>query len=320
MRQPRWRLIVVVVLTSLVMPSALFAAAPRPTAPWPPPEGKPPRVILDADMANEIDDQFATALALGRPDRLKIEGIVAAHFGDPGGPKGLDKSIAETDRVLDRAGMKGKIPVLRGADPFTYSAKPPESEGVRFIIETAKTATPEEPIWLVLLGPATDAAAALLSDPSIAGRLIVFWHGRSAWPNECRNFNATNDPKAARLLFSLQCRLVLFDTGTHLTMPPDEAKQRLAPLGPLGAYLSEIRARPGWIADPKKGIFDLGDIAALVDPSCVTFERVESPTVTDQLKYDFKKPQGEIVRIGTVDRDRSFALLEDALKRLERRR
>jgi inosine-uridine nucleoside N-ribohydrolase len=307
-------------LLLLILLTSTFARAaePRPVAPWPPPEGKPLRMILDADMANEIDDQFATALALGNPDRLKIEGVVAAHFGDPGGPKGLDKSLAETDRVLDRAGMKGKIPVFRGADPFTYMARPPESEGVRFIIDKAKTATPDDPIWLVLLGPATDAAAALLTDPSIADRLIVFWHGRSAWPNECRNFNATNDPKAARLLFSLKCRLVLFDTGTHLTMPPDEAKQRLAPLGPLGAYLSEIRSGSRWGKDLKKGIFDLGDIAALVDPSCVKFERVEAPTVTDQLKYDFKKPQGEIVRISDVDRDRSFVLLEDALKRVRR--
>src|SRR5688500_11713773 len=114
MSQPRWSvavvvLVVVAAFTGAPRPAcAADARKPRPAAPWPPPEGKPLRVILDADMANEIDDQFATALALGNRDRLKIEGIVAAHFGDPGGPNGLDKSIAETDRVLEKAGLKGR--------------------------------------------------------------------------------------------------------------------------------------------------------------------------------------------------------------------
>ena len=38
--------------------------ADRPAAPWPPPSGGL-RVIIDADTANEIDDQYALALALG---------------------------------------------------------------------------------------------------------------------------------------------------------------------------------------------------------------------------------------------------------------
>lgn len=303
-----------VLFTAAVFP-AHAAEKRRSTPPWPPAETRPIRVIIDADAANEIDDQFALALALGNRDRLKIEGIVAAHFGDAGGPDGIDKSFAEVERVLKLAGMEGQIPVKRGADPLTYIGRPPTSEGVDFIIERAKASTPDDPLWLILLGPATDGVAALLSDPSIADRLIIFWHGRSAWPDECLNFNAKNDAKAARLCFSLPCRFVLFDTGTHLTMPKEETEQRLAPLGPLGSYLHEIRSQKRW-ASPTKGIFDLGDIAALVDPSSVKYEEVDAPTVTDGMRYDFKKTQGEIVRIHTVDRDRSFQLLEEALVRL----
>jgi len=50
---------------------------------------------------------------------------------------------------------------------------------VDFILEQARTATCDDPLWLILLGRATDGAAALLKDPSIAGRVIIFWHGRS---------------------------------------------------------------------------------------------------------------------------------------------
>lgn len=38
------------------------------------------RVVIDTDAANEIDDQFALALALLAPEKLKIEAITAAPF------------------------------------------------------------------------------------------------------------------------------------------------------------------------------------------------------------------------------------------------
>ena len=283
---------------------------------WPPASGKL-RVIIDADAANEIDDQYALALALGRPDRLQIEGLVAAHYGDHGGRKGIDKSFEEIQRVLSKAGLTGKIPVKRGVDPIAYKDRPDSSDGIEFIIERAKSATPEDPIWLIMLGPATDGVVALLREPQIADRMIVLWHSRSAWPNQCLNFNAINDTKAARLLFDVKCRLVLFDTGTNLTIPPEESERRFAPLGPLGAYLQEIRHRSPHFISPKKGIFDLGDIAALLDTNCIKFEKVAAPRVEVSMRYNFDKKGPEIVRIHDVDKDTSFNLLEDALRRLQ---
>jgi len=289
----------------------------RLTAPWPPPEGQI-RVIIDADMNNEIDDQYALALALGNPDRLKIEGVIAAHYGKNGEPDGIEKSFAETGRVLERAGLAGKFPVLRGINRLRDEYATPTSDGVEFIIAQARSATPEKPLWLILLGPATDGAAALLRDPSIADRIIIFWHSRSSWPKQCGNFNAKNDRLAAQLLFSLNCRLVLFDTGENLTIPMEESARRFGSLGPLGAYLQEIRLRsPRW-QSPKKGVFDLGDIAAFLDVNCVEFERTLAPLVRDDFSYDFSTPQKEIVRIHKVNRERSFVLLEESLHRIEK--
>jgi len=262
-------------------------AQSRPAAPWPP--SGPVRIIIDADAANEVDDQYALALALGSPDRFRLEGLVAAHFGDAGGSAGVEKSYAEMQRVLELAGLSGKFPVKRGADPLQYRDRVPENEGVDFIIERAKAATPEDPLWLVLLGPATDAAAALLKAPAIADRLVVFWHGRTQWPVRCWNFNAYNDIRAARLLFELPCRFILFDTGTYLRIPVEETQRRFAPLGPLGRYLHEIRTRRPQHASPRKGFFDLGDIAAIADPSSVRWERVDAPAVDQDLRYDFSK-------------------------------
>lgn len=237
-------------------------------------------------------------------------------FGDSGGSRGIDRSFAEIETLLAKAGRPGRYPIKRGSDPITYRDRAPESEGVNFIIEQAMRATPAEPLWLVLLGPATDAAAALVKEPRIADRLVVFWHGRTQWPVRAWNFNACNDIKAVQTIFESPVRMVLFDTGTYLRLSMEEGAQRFASLGPLGAYLHEIRQRnPQWMSG-KKGFFDLGDIAALVDPNSVRWERTSAPGVDRDLRYDFTRSHGDIVRIHHVERDRSFGLLEIALRRL----
>jgi inosine-uridine nucleoside N-ribohydrolase len=295
------------------------AAAVRPAAPWPPPAGAV-RVIVDTDTANEIDDQYALAAALGFPERLRIEGLVAAHFGDPGGgAKGIGTSHAEAVRVLEKAGRAETIPVKRGVDRLVAGAENPTSDGIDFIIERAMASTPEDPLWLVLLGPATDAVVALRKEPKIAERMVVFWHVRSEWPKRCRNFNAKNDPEAARLIFELPSRLVLFDTGTDLHLRADASERRYGGIGPLGRYLADVhKARFPDKDEQSKGkaVFDLGDTAALVDPACVKWERVQAPGVTDDLTYDFTRKNGEVVRIHSVDKARSFDLLEQALRAL----
>jgi hypothetical protein len=300
---------------SFLLASGGAAAANRPVAPWPPPAGQL-RLIVDSDTANEIDDQYALSLVLGSPDRFRLEGIIAAHFGDTGGASGIDKSYQEIQQVLEKAGMLGRFPVKRGSNPLAYRDQKIRAEGVDFIIEKAHSATPENPIWLVLIGPATDAAAALLKDPGIADRIVIFWHGRTEWPVRCWNFNAYNDILAARLLFELPCRFVLFDAGTYLRMDPEESARRFGSLGVLGAYLQEIRHRKPGFMSPNKGLFDLGDVAGLADPSAVRWEKTNAPGVLQDLRYDFTRNNGEIVRIYYVENELAFHLLENALRRI----
>lgn len=287
----------------------------RPTVPWPPTGTL--RVIIDTDTGNEVDDQWAVALALGFPERLKIEGFVAAHYGQRGGANGIAKSRKSLEATLAAAGAAGKFIIKNGSDPVVYRDRVPNSEGVDFIIETAHTATPENPLWLILLGPATDGVAALLKDPSIADRLVIFWHGRSSWPERCSNFNAVNDPIATQLVFELPSRFVLFDSGANLTMPMEESDARVGSKGALGRFLHDIRKPSAYASRADKGMFDLGDIAALIDPTATcTWEAVQAPTVTLQYRYNFQQTNGPMVRISTIDREASFALLDTALARI----
>jgi inosine-uridine nucleoside N-ribohydrolase len=288
--------------------TALTFAAER-SVPELPPPGEKLRLILDTDAACEIDDLYAIGLSLLCNDRFDIEGFIGAHFGDAGGPDGIDKSVAAIGTVVEKAGMTGKFPIKRGAHPFVYSRKPVESDGVDFIIERAMAPGEERPLWVVLTGPATDVASAWLKRPAIADRVVVFWHGRTRWPDKCWNFNAYNDLKAVRILFSSAMPMVLFDTGTYLRCPMQESERRMRPYGELGRYLHDFRKKKAWYQSPNKGFYDLGDIATLVHPSLVYSEVVDAPGVNWDMLYQPGRGNGKIRRVYQIDRDRTFELL-----------
>lgn len=280
-----------------------------------PPAGERLRVVIDSDAKNEIDDQWAIALAILSPERFQVEGFVGANYDNRrGGPEGVALSVREIETVLEKAGMAGRWPVLRGSHPMQYQYAPSRSEGVDYIIERALAGSPEDPLWVVGLGAATDMASALLLEPRIVDRVIAFWHLRTRWPEKCYNFNVFGDVRAARLLYHSPLSFVLFDTGTYLRCPMGESEHCVRPYGELGRYLHEYRHRDPAFSDPRKGFFDLGDVAALLDPDLACWEETPCPEVNWDLRYQFKGTLGSILRCYHVDRDRTFALLYDRLR------
>jgi purine nucleosidase len=276
------------------------------------------RIIIDTDAKNEVDDQWAIALALLSSDMFEIEGFVAANFDNShGGPRSIDKSYDEILLLLEKAGMKGKFPVFKGSPPMRYRYAASGSEGVDFIIQTALESTPGDPVWIVALGSATNLASAYLQNPEIASTAVFFWHGRTRWPDKCWNFNVFGDRNAAMTLFHSPIPFILFDTGTYLYCPMEESEAEVRPYGELGKYLHDVRKTGEWYQRPDKGFFDLGDIAALVDPDLATWEVVDCPEVAPDLTYKFTGRKGKILRCYDIDRDGTFGLLYERLKSME---
>lgn len=281
-----------------------------------PDKDKKIRVIIDTDAKNEIDDQWAITLALLSSERFEIEGFVASNYDHPdGGPSGIEKSFQEIELVLKKAGFENTYQVYKGSHPMRYKYEPSESEGVDFIIKKAMESSKADPVWVVALGSATNLASAYLKNPQIRDRVVFFWHGRTKWPEKCWNFNVFGDRLAAITLFHAPLPLVLFDTGTYLTCPMEESEENIKPYGEIGKYLHEYRFKNPWYMQSDKGFFDLGDIAALVNPEIAYWQEVSCPEVGPDLSYNFKGTKGKILRVYHIDRDKTFQLLYDKLRR-----
>jgi hypothetical protein len=94
----------------------------------------------------------------------------------------------------------------------------------------------------------------------------------------------------------------------------EESAIHVRPYGEIGEYLHEYRHTNPYFMRSDKGFFDLGDIAALVDPDIALWQAVSCPEVDPDLSYRFKGTKGNILRCYHIDRDATFQLLYDRLK------
>lgn len=282
-----------------------------------PSPGKKIRILIDTDAATEMDDQYAIALALLSPERLNIQGFVGAHFGDKGGIDGPMRSVREIEAMLELAGMQGRYPVMPGGHPMQYNSIPSESEGVDFIIERAMASTKNDPLYIVGLASCTNIASAWLKCPEIADRVVVLWHGRTKfWPDKFNNMNLFRDPKSANIVFESDLPLILFDTGTYLYVTMDETRKELSRYGALGKYLHEIRYRYTWTQLPNKAVFDLGDIAYLLDPSLAYSEVTDVPLIDMDFTFKWDQAFGKLRRVFQIDRDRTLGMLYKKIQKM----
>ena len=186
---------------------------------------KPHRIILDTDPG--VDDAMAIFLALRSPE-LRVEAVTPVCGNVP-----LSLTLPNALRLVEIAG-RADIPVAAGAATplvrrlvtakyahgnnglggveFPEPKLKPVSETATELIRRIVRGNPGE-ISIVAVGPLTNVATVLKSDPTIAPLIksIVIMGGSLSGGNvtPAAEFNFYVDPEAAR---------IVFDAGIPLTM------------------------------------------------------------------------------------------------------
>jgi inosine-uridine nucleoside N-ribohydrolase len=135
------------------------------------------RVVLDCDTANEVDDQFAIAHALGSPGALAVLGVVSVHNTTPPTAPTRSRCTRRGPRRSSPCATRPAACPASPARPMEDHATPVGSEGLDFILSEAERG----PLTLVCTGPATDVASLALTAPQeLLERLAVVWLGALA--------------------------------------------------------------------------------------------------------------------------------------------
>jgi inosine-uridine nucleoside N-ribohydrolase len=228
-----------------------------------------PQVLLDTDQKNEQDDQHY--LGYGLFSDLDILGVNSVHHG--GGQEPVN--YAEILKVIDLALQSGldrqrKPLIFRGANARlsvptsgiwsdTTAIRTAASEA---ILAVARAATPENPVWVVPVGPGTNVASAILQARAqgldLRRRIRIMWLGGSN--NEITNeFNGNNDPWSMYVVCQsgIETWIMPAPVGARVRIDKRSEAEYYAD-NPLGRYLLKI------VPAHNKPLFDPACLSAII--------------------------------------------------------
>ena len=283
------------------------------------------RAVLDTDTYNEIDDQFALVQAILSPERIQLEAIYACPFFNArssGPAEGMELSYGEILALLERLDVKPDGLVYRGVTDYVRPAKQPlEAPAVDDLIARARSASTDDPLYVIAIGAISNIASALLKAPDIIDRTVVVWLGGNAleWPTQ-QEFNLKQDIGGTQVLFDSGVPLVIlpcWGVVSHLHSTVPEIERYVEPYGEIGKFLS-MRFKEyaddhtGWA----KEIWDMAAVAWLIDDSWTPSVLVPTPIMTDNMTYSTDRGRHLMRYVTYVDRN---PIMKDFIVKLQKR-
>lgn len=250
-----------------------------------------PKLILDADTANEIDDMYAITRML-KQDKFDVLALTSTQW---------IHYLAEEDSVAaSQRENEAMVKLLGRQDlPTPMGSKEPmgkpwggdeakDSPAAQFIVTSAKAASPENKLIVVCLGASTNLASAIRLAPEIAPNIDAYLLGfrydleKEVWNKS--SFNIRRDLNAADFLLNqkdLKLTVMPANVARPLTFPRDETFAKHEQLGELGEHLTKKwKARfaefENWV------MWDLALVEALLDPSMAKTRIVTTPPENTQ--------------------------------------
>lgn len=284
----------------------------------------PVDVVIDTDLTNEIDDEFAVAYALLAPERLRVQAIYATPHSI--WPELLDTGLSVLDRraLVERLeglgipldaiprtdparGMRSAyvqavriaelmavdVPVFEGAPGYLADAETPIATAATEDLIARAREDRDGPLYVVALGAITNVASALLAAPDIVDDVVVIWTSAypTFWERPNASYNLAQDLHAARVVLDSGVPFVYlpgFYVGEELRVTRPEMVEYVAGRGSLGEFLFDLYDNQLGAGDHyarSKVIWDLIPFAWLIDPNWLHTELVPTPRLDTELRW-----------------------------------
>jgi inosine-uridine nucleoside N-ribohydrolase len=246
-----------------------------------------------------------------------------------GTTEGMELSYQEIRKVFGLLGENPEGKVFRGSEGYLTSLdKPIRSPAAEHLIERA-LANEDGLLYVAAIGCVTNIASAILIEPEIITRMVVLW--TSSYPscvtlNNAPSLNLVQDKIASKLLFDCGVPHVYlpgYYIGEQLKLSLPDAEQWLRGKGKIGDYLYHLYTHNP--IHPMQGvsdhfgrtwvIWDLIDIAWLLNAEWVPSQLVRSPILTDDLYWKHDPSRHWMREAYGIDRD---AIFRDFFTKLEK--
>lgn len=279
------------------------------------------KVILDTDMFNEIDDQFALTYLIKSLDVFELEAITIAPFSKSGYAntttieEGTEKSYEATLKILDMLGkFEYKSIVYKGATKYSFESEE-SNEAVEKIIEIANK---NAKTTILAIGAITNVALAIKKAPEIISKIKVVWLGGNTFlTKDNSEFNFRQDIKAVQTVFDSKVELVVIpcrNVAANLATTLYELEHYLKEPTALNKYLIDIfiNCKKSFVKEHKdeigasKTLWDLSAIAYEINSDWFKSEEISCPKVLDSGLYQQTENQHKVIFINDLFRNKIY--------------
>ncbi len=199
------------------------------------------KLLLDTDIGNDIDDAVCLAYLLARPD-CELLGVTTVTAG-ASSRASLASALCRVagarvpvfpgaERPLSREPLQEPPPQAEALARWPHDTRFPAGEAVGFLRDTIRRYPGE--VTLVTIGPLTNVALLLRTDPAIAGLLGGLVSMAGAYGEDSAEWNVRCDPEAAAEVYAAGVpghRCLGLDVTRQVWLPADAFRARCtAPL------------------------------------------------------------------------------------------
>lgn len=278
-------------------------------------------LIIDTDISNEIDDQFALSYLIKSLKNINLQAITIAPFKNSKYmpvetiAEGTDISTNTANKILDllNAGKCKKL-IYKGARAYTFESKE-KNPATEKIIELAKR---NIHTTIVAIGALTNVALAIYHAPEIVDKIDIIWLGGNSFLTENNNeYNFRLDIEAVRIVYNSKVKLAVIpcrNVASNLSTTLYELEHYLKNAGEIGQYLIDIfkdckkvhRKKSNDDIGESKVLWDISAIAYLINKDWFKTNEISCPKILDDTSYKFTKNRHKITFVYDLNRDEIF--------------
>ena len=271
------------------------------------------KIILDTDMYNEIDDQFALAYLIKSQDMFNIEAITVAPYShtkrDVKVIDGQELSYNEILKICNWLNFDTFNKVFKGSIGYIQNGYDENNDAVNKIIEVALK---NDKTYILGIGAITNIALAIKKEPKIIDRIEIIWlGGNELGYKDNLEFNFRQDIEAVKTVLKSKVKLTILPCNnvvSNLRIDIDTLRNNLENKSELCNYLIRRFYNDGYHGiEASRVIWDISVVAYMINKNWFETKKISCPNIKEDTSYEFTEGNHNITFVTKLDREKIYS-------------
>lgn len=272
-------------------------------------------IILDTDIYNEIDDQFALAYLLKSKNELCINAITIAPFtkGKYTPNSSVDKSYETALKIFELCNESNIEIIYKGSRTYFKDYNNQQIDAIDKIIQISLK---NEVTYILSIGCITNVAIAIKKEPKIKNRIKIVWLGSNFLFMKNDDFNFRQDVEAIKYILKNKVDITIIPAhpvSYSLMISEYELEHRIKNKNKLCDYFCEIFTKDYGVTLTRRPIWDISVVAYIINKNWFNTFRISTPKIT---KNNFFKQTKLRKKITFVQNLNSTKIYDDFFKKI----